>query len=172
MIGVTILAALGAALPAWATVDNLKGYKAAYPGKNAKAYSCTVCHLGVMGTRDNLNSYGMLLKQLPAPANTKKLTEADYRAAEAQDPDADGATTLQELEAGTDPADPASVPAETAPPAPGRAALAAPPAGPAAGGPATPAGGPPEDHHHDHGASTGTAPGGTAADPTGKRGTP
>jgi len=63
-----------------------------------------------MGTATNLNGYGKALKQLPAPANPKKLTIEDYKAAEAADPDQDGATTLQELEAGTNPSDPASVP--------------------------------------------------------------
>jgi len=39
----TVLACLGGR-PAGATLDNLKSYKAAYPGKDTKAYSCKVRH--------------------------------------------------------------------------------------------------------------------------------
>ncbi len=95
---------------AWATIDNFKSYKQAYPNKEPKAYSCKICHEAAIGNATNLNGYGKALKQLPAPANPKKLTVEDYKAAEAADPDHDGATTKQELEAGTDPSDPASGP--------------------------------------------------------------
>ena len=94
---------------AHATIDNLKTYKPAYPDQ-AKTASCKTCHEGVMGTATNLNGYGKALKQLPAPANPRKLTVEDYQAAAAADQDQDGATTMQELEAGTDPSDPTSTP--------------------------------------------------------------
>jgi len=93
-----------------ATFDNLKTYKTVYPGKDAKAYSCKVCHLGAVGKLSDLNGYGKALQQLPDPTNHKKLTEEDFRAAETLDPDADGVPTLKELEAGTDPMDATSVP--------------------------------------------------------------
>ena len=104
--------ALGSVMvqPAWATIDNLKAYKQAYPEKAAKT-SCKTCHAGPIGKATDLNGYGKALQQLPAPANAKKLTVEDVKAAEALDPDKDGATTAQELEAGTDPSDEQSVPA-------------------------------------------------------------
>src|SRR3989338_7768857 len=71
--------------PAHATIDNLKSYKQAYPGKDAKAYSCKVCHQNPIGRKDDLNAYGLALQKLPAPANPKKLTEPDYRLLESLD---------------------------------------------------------------------------------------
>lgn len=105
----------GLAPPAWATIDNFKSYKQAYPGKDPKGYSCQVCHDGVMGNAKNLNAYGKALKAFKtvAPADAKHLTGEDYRAFDAADSDGDGATNLQELEAGTDLADPASIPKGT-----------------------------------------------------------
>ena len=98
------------AAPAWATIDNLKSYKAAYPGKAPQAYSCKVCHDGAIGKKDNLNAYGLALQQYKADAGAKKLTEEDYRAIEKEDADKDGASNLDEINAGTSPADPASTP--------------------------------------------------------------
>ncbi|MBI2495197.1 MAG: hypothetical protein HYY90_07055 [Candidatus Omnitrophica bacterium] len=106
---VAVLACLGGR-PAGATIDNLKSYKVAYPGKDAKAYSCKVCHLGAIGKKGDLNGYGLALQTFKAAAGAKKLTVEDFRAVEAEDPDEDGATTLQELEAGTDPSNAASAP--------------------------------------------------------------
>ena len=110
VVALTLAAALAAATPAWATLDNLKRYKQTYPSKKPKAYSCKTCHEHPVGNKTDLNGYGKALEQLPAPTNPKKLTIDDFRAAESADPDQDGATTLQELQAGTDPSDPASVP--------------------------------------------------------------
>ncbi len=113
--GVTLVVVLSvAAESAWATIDNQKSYKAAYPGKEPKAYSCKVCHEGAMGSKDNLNAYGKALKAFKAamPADAKKLTVEDYQAFDAVDTDEDGATNAQELEAGTDPLDPVSGPGE------------------------------------------------------------
>ena len=112
VVGLICVAAL--VPPVWATVENLKSYKQAYPDKDPKTVSCKTCHTAAMGNATNLNGYGKALKQLPAPANPKKLTVDDFRVAETADPDGDGATTKQELEAGTDPSDPASVPAAAA----------------------------------------------------------
>ncbi len=95
----------------WATIDNLKAFKQAYPGKDAKAYSCKVCHLGALGKATDQNAYGRSLKQLPSPANPKKLTIDDFKAAESVDADGDGVTNGAELQAGTDPANPDSKPA-------------------------------------------------------------
>ncbi|MBI4354520.1 MAG: hypothetical protein HY595_04720 [Candidatus Omnitrophica bacterium] len=103
-----------AAEAAWATIDNQKSYKAAYPDKDPKAYSCKLCHDGAMGNKDNLNAYGKALKSFKAtmPADAKKLTAEDYQAFDAADADGDGATNAQELEAQTDLLDPESVPVQ------------------------------------------------------------
>jgi len=109
--GVALIASLLAAESAWATIDNQKSYKAAYPGQEPKAYSCKVCHQGVVGKKGDLNAYGTALQQFKAEQGAKKLTEEDYQAFDAADTDGDGAANAQELEAGTDPFDTASVPA-------------------------------------------------------------
>src|SRR3989338_6603744 len=112
VISISLFGLLLIAPQAHATIDNLKSYKQAYPGKDAKAYSCKVCHQGAIGKKGDLNAYGLALQKLreKPPIDTKKLTEEDYRAIEAEDADEDGASNLEELTGGTDPADPASVP--------------------------------------------------------------
>jgi predicted CXXCH cytochrome family protein len=117
LIAGACLALLLGATPAWATVDNLKSYKAAYPGKEPKAYSCKACHEGAIGKKDNLNAYGAALQKFKVDVGSKKLTVEDYQAFDAADEDGDGATNLQELEAGTDVSDPASTPAPAETPA-------------------------------------------------------
>ncbi len=104
------LALLAGGVPAGATIDNVKSFKLAYPGKEAKAYSCKACHQNAIGKKGDLNAYGLALQQFKTEAGAKKLTVEDYRAFEADDADNDGATNSQELEAGTDLNDPASVP--------------------------------------------------------------
>jgi len=99
----------GFASPAWATIDNLKTYKAAYPDKPPKDISCKTCHQSPIGRKDNLNEYGQALQHFKAPADAKRLALEDFKALD-EDPDQDGASTLQELLAGTDPVDPNSVP--------------------------------------------------------------
>ena len=47
--GVSLTLLLIVVPPAWATIDNFKSYKTAYPGKEPKAYSCKVCHTGTSG---------------------------------------------------------------------------------------------------------------------------
>jgi len=108
--GLTLAVTLILGPPCWATIDSLKSFKAAYPGKDAKAYSCKVCHQGVVGKKGDLNAYGQALQKLKAPATAKALTVEDYRAVEKDDADGDGASNLQEWEAGAKWADPASVP--------------------------------------------------------------
>ena len=98
------------ATPAWATLDNFKTFKEAYPGKEAKAYSCKICHLNAMGKKGELNAYGLALQKLKAPADAKKLTGEDIRALEKDDADKDGASNLDEINAGTAPGDSASIP--------------------------------------------------------------
>ena len=107
---------------AWATIGNVKSYKEAYPGKEPKAYSCKICHQNAIGKKGELNPYGEALVEgtletRKAPKDAKNLTVDDYRAVEAGDADHDGATNLQEIEAGTAPGDPASVPEGTQAPA-------------------------------------------------------
>lgn len=107
---VLVVALCGMGRLSWATVDNLKTFKLAYPGKDPKAYSCKACHEGVMGNKDNLNAYGKALKAFNAEQGAKQLTVEEYQAFDAADTDKDGATNAQELEAGADPSDPSSVP--------------------------------------------------------------
>ena len=105
------LLAVTCARPVWATLDNFKRFKDAYPGKDAKAYSCKVCHLGALGRKGDLNPYGLSLQKHKAPANAKTLTVEDLRAVEKEDADGDGVSNLDEITAGTAPGDRASVPA-------------------------------------------------------------
>lgn len=112
LLGLGLCIVLSGGSPAWATIDNLKSYKAAYPGKDAKAYSCKVCHQSAIGKKGDLNAYGLALQKLQIPVDPKKLKPEDYKAAEASDADGDGASNLDELTGGTDPADPKSAPAK------------------------------------------------------------
>lgn len=106
----TLVVLLAGGPPAWATVDNFKSYKQAYPGKDAKAYSCKVCHEGAVGKATDLNTFGKALQKFKADQGAKKLTVEDYEAFDAEDLDGDGSSNRDELNAETDPSDPASVP--------------------------------------------------------------
>ena len=110
VVGLSVCLTFALGPPAWATIDNLKSYKQAYPGQEPKAYSCKVCHQGIMGKKGDLNAYGLALQTLKGEGNAKKLTEEDLRAVEQDDADEDGAANLDEMNAGTAPGDPASVP--------------------------------------------------------------
>jgi predicted CXXCH cytochrome family protein len=121
--GVVVIAMAAGSPFAWATLENGKTYKRTYPGQDAKAYSCKTCHEAPVGKATNLNAYGKALQQFKGgPGTAKALTAEDYQAFDTADTDADGAANRQELDAGTDPLDPASVssgaPAPAAP-APG-----------------------------------------------------
>lgn len=112
---VGILAAGSAALAqgpsVWATIENQKGYKQAYPGKDAKAYTCKACHQGAIGKKGDLNAYGQALQQSKGgEGKAKTLAVEDYRAIEQDDADTDGASNLDEITAGTGPGDPATKP--------------------------------------------------------------
>jgi len=109
-IVLSTLMASALAPPAWATVENLKSYKQAYPGKDAKAYSCKICHKDAIGKKGNLNAYGKALQKSKAPADAKELAKQEIRAIEKTDADGDGVSNLDEINAGTAPGDPASVP--------------------------------------------------------------
>ena len=67
---------------AWATVQNLKSYKAAHPGKEPKAYTCKICHDNAVGKKGDLNAYGLALQQQKGEGNAKALTVEDYQAVE------------------------------------------------------------------------------------------
>ncbi len=115
LVGVGVAAALlVGGSPAGATLDNLKSFKLAYPGKEAKAYTCKLCHNGVMGKKGDLNAYGLALQTSKVPTDAKELTKQDFRAIEKADADGDGVSNLDEINAGTAPGDPASAPATSA----------------------------------------------------------
>ena len=113
MVVVSVAVSLGMSQTAWATFQNFQSFKKAYPGKDAKAYSCRICHEGAIGNATNLNAYGKELLDLKGDEGAKALTEDDYRAVEQEDADGDGASNLDEIEAGTDPGDATSTPAPT-----------------------------------------------------------
>ncbi|MBI4226676.1 MAG: hypothetical protein HY600_00215 [Candidatus Omnitrophica bacterium] len=108
IIAFGMMAVLGRAVPASATLDNTKSFKQAYPG--AKTTGCKTCHQGAIGKKGDLNAYGLALQQAKAktPADAKKLTPAEIKAVEAQDADGDGISNAAEVAAGTNPGDPAS----------------------------------------------------------------
>ena len=110
VIGMCVWLATAGGESAWATFENLKTFKRAYPGKAPKTYSCKICHQGFLGKKDDLNPYGLALQKLKAPADAKTLTVDDLKAVEKADSDGDGASNLDEINAGTAPGDPASVP--------------------------------------------------------------
>ena len=91
---------------AHATPLSNKMFKETYPGKDKSYYSCIVCHTGEKGKKGEINPYGLSL-------NLKEkeiLTLEKLKAAESLDPDADGVSSVKEIEAGTLPGDPKSVP--------------------------------------------------------------
>lgn len=96
---------------AGATLSNFTAYKKTYP--EAKNVSCKLCHTEAMGKGTNLNAYGKALQAFKAVGAAKALTAEDFQAFEVDDLDKDGATNQKELDAGTDPNDPASVPPAT-----------------------------------------------------------
>ena len=110
VLALSLVAVFGAARPAWATLENFKNFKQAYPGKDAKAYSCKICHLNAIGKKEEHNAYGTALQTLKGEGLAKTLTLDDYRAIEKDDADNDGVSNLDEINAGTAPGDPASVP--------------------------------------------------------------
>lgn len=89
-----------------ATLQANKLFKETYPGKDAKYYSCTICHTGKIGKKGELNPYGQSLGFKPPAA----LTVEQLKAAESLDPDGDGVPSGKEIEAGTLPGDAASKP--------------------------------------------------------------
>ena len=109
LFGLILSAALLAAGPALATMENQKAFKQSYPAKAGRtAPGCKMCHQGAIGkSSQDLNPYGADLKK---GANPKKLTEADFKAIETEDSDKDGASNGAEIAAGTQPGDPASAP--------------------------------------------------------------
>ena len=109
-VGVCLCFIVAGGPSAWATIDNLKAFKQAYPPKDAKPYSCKICHHGFLGKKDNLNAYGLALQKLKAPADAKQLTPDDLKALEKDDSDLDGVSNLDEINAGTPPGEPAAAP--------------------------------------------------------------
>jgi predicted CXXCH cytochrome family protein len=113
ILGLALSAVFGVGGSAWATIDSLKSFKAAYPGKDAKAYSCKVCHQNAVGKKGDLNAYGLALQKLKGAGKALKLTVEDYKAIEKDDVDGDGVSNLDEINGGKSPGDPkASLPAE------------------------------------------------------------
>ena len=98
-LSVGLILALGST--AWATMDNLKTYKAAYPGKPA---TCKTCHQGAVGKKGDLNAYGTALQTSKGgPGKALKLTTEDVKAVEKGDADHDGVSNGDEIAAGTPP---------------------------------------------------------------------
>lgn len=79
----------------------LKQFKAQYP--KSKLNDCVICHIAESEENER-NSYGADLE------TTLKNNKLDFKAVEALDSDGDGATNLEEINAGTQPGDKSSVP--------------------------------------------------------------
>ena len=91
MVGVGVFLSAGA--PAWATMQNFKSYKQAYPDKDPKTVSCKTCHEAAIGKATNLNAYGLALQKCKGVGKAKELTVEDYRAFDKANPPAAAATT-------------------------------------------------------------------------------
>jgi hypothetical protein len=110
--GIALGVWLACAQSAGATMQNQVAYKKAYPGKEPKAYSCKVCHEGMVGKATDLNAYGLALQQFKGAGKAKALTETDYQEFDVADLDQDGASNRAELDAATKLDDPASKPTD------------------------------------------------------------
>ncbi|MBI4597769.1 MAG: hypothetical protein HY737_05120 [Candidatus Omnitrophica bacterium] len=114
IVSVGLILALSVTGVASATLQNQKSFKEAYPDKESKAYNCKICHDGAIGKATNLNTYGKALQTSKGGVGkAKALTVEDYRKIENDDTDQDGASNVNEWNAGTVLSDPASKPAET-----------------------------------------------------------
>ena len=80
VLGIGVLTACVLAPSAWATMANLKAYKAAHPELEAKAFTCKVCHLNAIGKKGELNEYGQALEKQLAAKRTRTLTVEDIKA--------------------------------------------------------------------------------------------
>ncbi len=94
-----------------ATLSSFMAYKKTYP--EAKNVSCKLCHEEAVGKSTNLNTYGKALQAFKAAGAAKALTAEDFKAFETDDLDKDGVMNQKEIDAGTDPNDPKSVPPAT-----------------------------------------------------------
>ncbi len=91
VLGVGVLTACVLAPSAWATMADLKAYKEAHPGLEAKAYSCKVCHLNAVGKKGELNPYGQALEKQLAATGAKALTVEDIQAVDKASAEKEGA---------------------------------------------------------------------------------
>ena len=91
-----------------ATMQNLMTYKKAHP--EVKSVSCKLCHEGAVGKATDLNTSGKALQAFKGAGKAKTLTAKDFKTFERGDMDKDVVPNQQELDAGTDPNDPKSVP--------------------------------------------------------------
>ncbi len=78
-VGLVVCVLAVAAAPAWATIQNLKSYKQAYPDKDPKTVSCKTCHEAAVGKAANLNAYGLSLQKSKGAGNAKALTVEDFK---------------------------------------------------------------------------------------------
>jgi len=90
-VGLVVCVLAVAAAPAWATVQNVKSYKQAYPDKDPKTVSCKTCHENAVGKKGDLNAYGQSLQQHKGAGNAKALTAEDYKAVDQAAPPAPSA---------------------------------------------------------------------------------
>ena len=92
-VGLVVCVLAVAVAPAWATIQNVKSYKQAYPDKDPKTVSCKTCHDNAVGKKGDLNAYGQALQHHKGAGNAKALTAEDYKAVDQATPATDSTAT-------------------------------------------------------------------------------
>ena len=97
-----MLLSAGFATALLGTMETQKAFVAKYPDAKAKLGKCSTCHVKGMPKKDDAvsNAFGKELEKSGKPV--------DFAKVEALDSDGDGVTNIAEIQAGTNPGDPAS----------------------------------------------------------------
>lgn len=106
------------AVTAFATPTILGEFQIKYPSSTSNSFSCALCHNGSPDI-STLYNYGSALHNngINTPYPTQDQFDAAATAVEPLDSDGDGFSNIDEINAGTNPSDPASHPAPASTPA-------------------------------------------------------